>query len=337
MKSIQRFDQQNNPHDTHSSLLIESSQFLRRKLQGAAIWLYRANLTQGTVTRFPGKVRGNAAYAHAMRERISGIQTALSEKLIASEQSTNAAFVTMTSPNPLDQPDTLARLSEDYKMLNKHRAKVFRNLRRRGVKSYAYAVEATARGGFHIHAALIFDKQMYIWTDSTGVARWPNDIREMLRDMWGANVDVQAMTSAGAAGYITKELYKYGGAEYPLKRLLDGDDVSKNERQSIITYALAHYSGIRLLGTTRDIKAPEIEDDEQLPDADELDEDRLDEQRNNLPSQPGDLLVTMVFSAREIREILGHRPPPWTGTVDDGTAEHEKLLDIAYRKIGMSE
>jgi hypothetical protein len=326
MASIQQTDQTDN-------LLIETSEYLTGRLRRAQIWLYRVFEESGKVVRFPGKVRGNRAYAFSQRGRVDEIQAKLNQLIetgsrsdTQNELTTNAVFATLTVPNPLDAPDTLERLAADFASANVLKSRFFKNLRRRGLLHYVWSVEATARGGFHIHAVLIFDRQLRTWKDGEGRSR-SDEARELVARYWPHNIDVQAMTNADVAGYVTKELRKVASAEDPLRRYSSGEEISAAERKRIITFALAHYSRARLLGTSRSLPALEEDPSSYEDGTDEEEPDlRLDEIGNNAPEEPSQ---TLLFTRRDLLELLGDLPPPFTGEVERGSAEHTAILQLA--------
>lgn len=299
-------------------LLEEAAEFLFRKFRNAPQYLYRIHPATKRVIQFPGKVRGNSAYRASRVERIKGIQSAVnaSVKTEFAETKSNTAFVTLTVPNPLFQPDTLNRLADDWSSANVYRDRFFKQIRRRGVKSYVYSVEATGRGGFHIHALLIFDHMLrgFVHTDGS----WRSDeARTLCQRYWPHLVDVKLVRDGEGSQYVTKELYKVGGAERPLKKWSKGEALTLSEEKTILTFALAHRANVRLLSTSRDIT-------EGIPDEDDAEnyDERLDKERNNAPEG----WVVLAFFNHEIRKAIGERPPPFTGELEPNTPLWEFLI-----------
>lgn len=249
----------------------DASRYLRARLQRASLILYR--LDGLNLYRLPGKIRGNRAYAYAMRGRLEGIQRTL-DGLVQVDQAntrTNAAFVTLTVRN---QGGTLAELGADWRAASKDRSRFFQWARRTlGASSYVYSVESTAAGGYHVHAVLVFPelrecKRLYSKKEAKWIWRFPR-LNAQIRAEWGSNVDVRGVESDTVAGYLTKELHKMKASERALQAFDCGRELDPWERKSILTFTLGAIAGCRLFGTSRDIKftdAPEEGVEEGLYD-----------------------------------------------------------------------
>lgn len=299
-------------------LLEEAADFLTWKFRNAPQYLYRIHPETQRVIQFPGRVRGNSAYRASRVDRVKGIQSAVNERVKTDYENTssNTVFVTLTVPNPLWQPDTLNRLAADWKEANVYRERFFKQIRRQGVKSYVYSVEATGRGGFHIHTLLVFDRMLRGFVHSDG--SWRSDeARTLCQRYWPHIVDTKLVRDGEGAQYVTKELYKVGAAERPLKKWAKGEALSSSEEKTVLTFALAHRANVRLLSTSRDITdgIPTEEDEENY-------DERLDKERNNTPEG----WVTLAFFNHEIRQAIGERPPPFTGELQKNTPLWEYLI-----------
>lgn len=372
-----------------SLLLIDrAAGYLRARLQRASLILYK--LSGNDLVRLPGKMRGNRAYAYAMKERLAGIQRTLDDmiEIDAENKRTNAAFITLTVKRDSEDWDKLAG---EWKRASKDRSKFFQWARRTlGASSYVYSVESTAKGGFHVHAVLLFPELRQCF-ERDGVWRFLR-LNAAIRAEWGRNVDVRGVHSDEVAAYVTKELHKMKTAERSLKSWEAKKQLDDWERKSILTFALAGRTGVRLFGTSRDIKvteAPEegVEEGLYAEFTQELEGeagslgaadagiDRVRDEGGDAPQDgaghgdhgpgldvaeagqdtgevlsQGEALAAsipqennstvdhevnadvwrpeVVFTRRQLKDILGYAPPPYAGLVDPSTHEYETILRL---------
>lgn len=348
-----------------------ASKYLRTKLRRFGQIRYCAD--GETLFRFPGRVRGNSAYAAAMRSRRDSIQTALSsrldvERISARSLRSNLAFITLTTPS---NATSFADMVVEWQSHKKKLSRWLVNMGRQGVQSYVYGVESNSSGGYHVHLALILNGQ-YEWewvqskTDPSsgawrsdywrGLAAWywgkvewagPAGSRERVSRSYGF-VDVKGGATDALVGYVTKELFKYSGAEQALKADRAGT-ANLNDYKKILTFALATAAHYRQFGTSRDIVIDDPDDgnadsSELVGDQGEILSTRLDSQSNNSSDEnpPRTIVLSRIqlaramgYSSTQARSLL-----PWSaGQVDPETAEYRIIMKIilGHKNVSFQE
>lgn len=175
---------------------------MRRKFEKYGVMVYKGTFLESMLVdlvRFPGRVKGNKAYAASFRSRINEIQKVLSEKIVIYDplpedehMLANVAFITLTTKSPVSWRSAKV----DWLKWSKARERFFHNLRKKGgVKSYAYSVESNGTCGYHVHACIVFDRCILFQRirGADGVDRWRSDaIRDMVRFFWGDIKTVKA-------------------------------------------------------------------------------------------------------------------------------------------------
>jgi len=176
----------------------------------------------------------------------------------------------------------------EWKNWSKATGRFFANIRRHGVRSYVYCVEANGGGGFHVHACCVLDKQ-HTFFEHIGwdkkkkkeVRSWRSDsLRELVRWYWGriewrvgndgkkervsisyGNSDVMGCKTSEVVGYITKEIFKSGSCEGAIRNFREGKKILDKSVKRILAFALVSGSGVRQFGCNRDITQIEVLDE----------------------------------------------------------------------------
>ena len=167
---------------------------------------------------------------------------------------------------------------------------------------------------------LVVREPIHCTRDEKGVLRLPDTYRNYIRETWGENIDVRGSDSTAIAGYLTKELGKVNHVEDAIKRSRMGQETA-SDRKKIWAYYWADVLGIRLLRVSRSIKV-DPEEEEENPD-----DGRLDNLSDNpTETEKDEIEIVITVSRKQYKKWDWWHC--WTGEIDPGTEEYEKLNEI---------
>jgi hypothetical protein len=293
---------------------------LDKKLR-KTIWIGRQR-ADGKYTIFSGAVAGNKVHAHRR-----GIKTDHLADRVMGGKPNYCTFVTVTK----QYVKTEAGRRESWVSVRAELTNYIRRLKRQGLEDYVYVLEAHEDGGCHVHLLMRWKKEIHTYLYN-GKLRITN--RELLRRLkeWDGHVDVLGIGEGDVeriAGYVSKELGKYGQYEDALKRAKrnwgkEGDDKKRNsDKKRLWTYYYADVLRIRLYGSGRKERGKQT----QL--------ERSERREHN------DLITNMINSTKpeEYTQIQlpwhivhNDRFEPYTGFVDPDSWTYKELTKLFDRK-----
>ena len=222
----------------------------------------------GSIKNVPMAKLGNLVYSYRQKIKAIAYQAKLSPmlKINVSQLVSNAIFLTAGVEY---EKDNTKSTKTAHDLVKKQFPKLIRKLKKHGLIAHLEGFECHQHGGFHVHVVVVFDHALKFFKDKKGVARH-GTLKTLIKEYWEiGNVDVKAVMSESASGYVLKELSKSGSCEKALQRCERGEPLLKNDANRIWLTWLVDQTKCRTFGHSENLSISE--DDIELAKSAEAD------------------------------------------------------------------